>query len=308
MPRKLLHVIVDPQDRTAWYPNFLSGFRAALAAAGVPFEYREDLPADPQGPVFLTRYTLYDLLREHPAYPVPVAVHEHDVWNPFTNVFDPASTWIYSHLSLRAVLLTNPSMCPWVERLLPAGSKARAVAAGFPYDHTLIDRFTSQALPPDRRERLVVFPGRMNEFYQPYLSARLAFEFMARDYRAWIASPIDPQSHYPVSLWREMGIEVGRLPHEEYYALLARAEAAVSCTIGGSLTLALYEAHLLGCRPVAPGGRPDLPPFTEVYHPTYDILNPRQAIEMVEERTPVSIDLTWFSAAAYVQRLLESVT
>lgn len=304
----MLHVIYDPGDQTAWYPNFLSGFKQALAVNKVDHQFETQLPEYPQGPVFLTRYTLYDLLRAAARPPEQVIIHEHDVWNPFTNVFDPKTHWIYSHRSLRSVLLTNPSMCPWVERFLPPGSQARVVAAGFPYDHSGVEIARKHLLPDRQRERLVVFPGRLNEFYQPYLSVRLAYELMDLGYRVVIASPIDPLSHYPVALWREAGIEVGRLPHAEYYQLLARAKAAISVTIGGSLTLALYEAHLLGATPIAPRGRGDLPPFTEMYSPRFDLLNPREAIEMLEQDVKVEIDLTWFSQTGYVERLLESVT
>ena len=175
----------------------------------------------------------------------------------------------------------------------------------FRSDHTLINRVIAEVKPGPDRERLVVFPGRLNEFYQPYLAVRMAFELMDRGYRVFIASPIDPLSYYPVELWRQMGIGVGRLPHEEYYRLLARAQAAVSTTTGGSLTLALYEAYLLGATPIAPAGRPDLPPWTEVYHPRYDALNPREAIEMVEQRTPVTVDRRWFDIRHYVETLME---
>lgn len=302
----MLHVVCDPDDRTAWYPNFLSGLRKGLEAAGVPFEYTERLPERPQGPVFITRYTMNDLLLGAPDPPDRVIIHEHDVWNPFTNVFDPKTLWIYGHPSLRAILVTNPSMIPWVRRCLPPASRARVVAAGFPYDHASLDEFAAQAPPPGRRERLVVFPGRMNEFYQPYLAVRLGFEFRDLGYRVVLATPSEPLPHYPVSLWRELGIEVERLPHREYYGLLARARAAVSLTIGGSLTLALYEAMRLGATPVAPRGRPGLPPFTEVYRPTFDLLEPRQAVEMVERGVQVEVDTTWFSPSRYVQRLLEA--
>lgn len=304
----MLHVIYDPGDQTAWYPNFLSGFKQALAVNKVDHKFEKQLPEHPQGPVFLTRYTLYDLLREAECPPEQVIIHEHDVWNPFTNVFDQATHWIYSHPSLRSVLLTNPSMCPWVERFLPLGSKVRVVAAGFPYDHSGVEQARQYLLPNSQRERLVVFPGRLNEFYQPYLSVRLGYELMDLGYRVVIASPIEPLSHYPVALWREAGIEVGRLPHDQYYQLLARAKAAISVTIGGSLTLALYEAHLLGATPIAPRGRCDLPPFTEMYSPRFDLLNPREAIEMLERDVKVEIDLTWFSQTGYVERLLESIS
>lgn len=303
----MLHVVYDPADQTAWYPNFLSGFRQALAAAGVPCTFRTDLPGAPGATVFLTRYTLYNLLRGAPAQPGQVIIHEHDVWNPFTNVFDPATLWIYQHPALRVIALTNPSMAPWVERSLAPGARARAVAAGFPYDHGPVERIRRAIGPAVEKEKLVVFPGRLNEFYQPYLSFRLACEFRRRGYRAVIASPVDPQTHYPVSLWRELGVEVGRFPHDDYYRLLSRAQAAVSCTIGGSLTLALYEAHLLGATPIAPAGRDGLPPFTEMYSPRYDLLNPSQAIAMVEQGAQVEIDLTWFSGAGYVERILAAL-
>lgn len=300
----LLHIVYDPHDPTAWYPNFLAGLRRGLDEAGVPYEYLTRMPERPRGPVFFTRYTVQKQLLEAPEPPEHVIIHEHDIWNPFTNAYDPADLWIYRHPSLAAILVTNPSMVPWGERYLPAGSRAQVVAAGFPYDHSLIDRVIAEVKPGPDRERLVVFPGRLNEFYQPYLSVRLAFELMDRGYQVFIASPIDPLSYYPVELWRQMGIEVGRLNHEDYYRLLARAQAAISTTTGGSLTLALYEAHLLGATPIAPAGRPDLPPWTEVYHPRYDALNPRQAIEMVERGVRVEVDRRWFEIRHYVEQLL----
>lgn len=303
----MLHVVYDPADPTAWYPNFLSGLRKGLDEAGVAHEFLTRMPERPRGPVFFTRYTVQKQLLEVPEPPEHVIIHEHDIWNPFTNAYDPADLWIYRHPSLAAILVTNPSMVPWGERYLPAGSRARVVAAGFPYDHSLINRVIAELRPGPDRERLVVFPGRLNEFYQPYLSVRMAFELMDRGYRVFIASPIDPLSYYPVDLWKQMGIAVGRLPHEEYYRLLARAQAAISTTTGGSLTLALYEAHLLGATPIAPEGRPDLPPWTEVYHPRYDALNPRQAIEMVEQHTPVAVDRRWFDIGHYVEHLLSVV-
>jgi hypothetical protein len=110
-----------------------------------------------------------------------------------------------------------------------------------------------------------------------------------------------------VELWRQMGIEVGRLPHEDYYRLLARAQAAISVTTGGSLTLALYEAHLLGATPIAPHGRPDLPPWTEVYQPRYDLLNPRQAIEMLAQGVKVEVERRWFEQKHYVEHLLDAI-
>ncbi len=303
----MLHIIYDPGDQTAWYPNFLSGFKQALIECKVDHSFETQLPEHAQGPVFLTRYTLYDLLRATDRPPEQVIIHEHDVWNPFTNVFDPKTHWIYSHPSLRSVLLTNPSMCPWVERYLPIGSQVRVMAAGFPYDHSGVEMAKRHVLPNAGRERLVVFPGRLNEFYQPYLSVRLGYELMDLGYRVVIASPIDPLSHYPVDLWQAAGIEVGRLAHAEYYQLLARAKAAISVTIGGSLTLALYEAHLLGATPIAPRGSDGLPPFTEMYSPRFDLLNPRSALEMLEQDVKVDVDLTWFSQSGYVDRLLKSI-
>ena len=279
----MLHVIYDPNEPTAWYPNFLSGFRAALNQAGVPHRFETRMPEQPEGPVFFTRYTVQKQLLEAVRPPEHVIIHEHDFWNPFTNAYDPDDRWIYAHPSLRTILVTNPSMVPWGERYLPRGSKVEVVAAGFPYDHSLINQVIAEVKPGLERERLIVFPGRLNEFYQPYLSVRMAFELMDLGYKVFIASPIDPLSYYPVALWQEMGIQVGRLPHADYYRLLARAEAAISTTTGGSLTLALYEAHLLGATPIAPHGRPELPPWTEVYHPRYDLLHPRQAIEMVQQ-------------------------
>lgn len=303
----MLHVVYDPADKTAWYPNFLSGLRQGLDAAGVEYEYLTRMPERPRGPVFFTRYTVQKQLLEAAVPPEEVIIHEHDIWNPFTNAYDPADLWIYRHPSLRAILVTNPSMVPWGKRYLPAGSRAEVIAAGFPYDHSLINRVIAEVKPGAERERLVVFPGRLNEFYQPYLSVRMAFELMERGYRVFIASPIDPLSYYPTSLWQEMGIEVGRLPHEEYYRLLARAQAAISTTTGGSLTLALYEAYLLGATPIAPHGRPELPPWTEVYHPRYDLLNPRQAIEMLEQGVKVEVDRQWFEQSRYVEHLLAAL-
>lgn len=304
----MLYVIYDPNDPTAWYPNFLAGLRQGLNAAGVEYAYLTRMPERPRGPVFFTRYTVQKQLLEAPEPPEHVIIHEHDIWNPFTNAYDPADLWIYRHPSLAAVLVTNPSMVPWGERYLPPDSRAQVVAAGFPYDHSLIHRIIAEVQPSPHRERLVVFPGRLNEFYQPYLSVRMAFELMDLGYRVFIASPIDPLSHYPVALWRQMGIEVGRLSHEEYYRLLARAQAAISTTTGGSLTLALYEAHLLGATPIAPAGRPDLPPWTEIYHPRYDALNPRQAIAMVEQRVPVTVEQRWFDIGHYVEQLLAVIS
>lgn len=303
----MLHVIYDPNDSTAWYPNFLRGFRAALDAAGVAYEYLTQMPERPEGPVFFTRYTVQKQLLEAARPPEHVIIHEHDIWNPFTNAYDPNDRWIYQHPSLKTILVTNPSMAPWGERYLPAGSKVEVVVAGFPYDHTLIHQVIDEVKPSAERERLIVFPGRLNEFYQPYLSVRMGFELMERGYKIFIASPIDPLSYYPVALWQEMGIQVGRLPHAEYYRLLARAQAAISTTTGGSLTLALYEAHLLGATPIAPHGQPHLPPWTEMYHPRYDLLNPRQAIEMVEQGVKVEVETRWFSQQHYVEQLLAAI-
>lgn len=301
----MLHIIWDPNERNTWYPNFLAGLRRGLDELGVEYELSTQLPRKAEGPVFLTRFSINHLLREAESPPEHVIIQEHDVWNPFTNAFDPAELWIYQHPSLKTILVTNPSMVSWAERCLPAGSSVRVVATGFPYDHDPVLKVRAELQPTAERERLIVFPGRLNEFYQPYLSARMAYEFMDLGYRVVIASPIDPLSYYPVSLWKEMGIEVGRLPQEEYYRLLSRATAAVSTTIGGSLTLALYEAKLLGATPIAPMGRDHLPPFTEMYHPRYDLLNPRQAIEMVEQGVQVEIDPVWFDYKHYVARLVE---
>lgn len=303
----MLHVVYDPDDTTAWYPNFLHGFRSALDAAGVPYEYTTRMPEEAKGPVFFTRYTLQKQLLEAKRPPEHVIIHEHDLWSPFTNVYDPADLWIYRHPSLKTILVTNPSMIPWAERCLPPGSPVEVVAAGFPYDHTLIHAVMAEVKPTAQRERLVVFPGRLNEFYQPYLSVRLGFEFLERGYQVQITSPIDPLAYYPVKLWQELGIRVGRLPQDEYYRLLARAQAAISTTTGGSLTLALYEAHLLGATPIAPYGRPDLPPWTEVYHPRYDLLNPREAITMVEEGVSVAVETKWFDQRFYLDQLLQAI-
>lgn len=299
----MLHVIYDPHDPSTWYPNYLEGLRQALDRESIPYEFSQHLPKKAEGPVFLTRYTVNDLLRQTDRPPEHVIIQEHDVWNPFTNAYDPATLWIYNHPSLKTILVTNPSMVRWAERCLPAGSTVQVVVAGFPYDHGPIEAVRQSLQPASERERLVVFPGRLNEFYQPYLSVRLAHEFMDRGYKVVIASPIDPLSYYPVSLWRELGIEVGRLPQADYYHLLSRATAAVSCTIGGSLTLALYEAQYLGATPIAPHGRNGLPPFTEMYHPTFDLLRPYEAIEMVESGVDVTIDKQWFSQDYFIKTL-----
>lgn len=303
----MLHILVDEKDETAWYPNYLSGLRKGLEKAGIPHIFASTLPDNPNDGILITRYTLFDLIKEASHLTNPIYIQEHDVWNPFTNVLDIESLWIFRHPALRAIFYTNPSMVPWGERCLPADSTVQVVAAGFPYDHDYVHAAMQGIEAVKEREKLIVFPGRMNEFYQPYLSVRMAFEFMDIGYRVVVASPITPMSHYPVSLWKEMGVEVGRLPHREYYQLLAKAKAAVSVTIGGSLTLALYEAHLLGATPIAPMGRSDLPPFTEMYEPRYDLLNPRQAIDMVENNVDVHIDFTWFSIDDYVKRIMDVI-
>lgn len=304
----MLHVLVDENDQTAWYPNYLSGLKKGLDSAGVPYTFTPELPKDPEHPVLITRFTLFDMIKEANPVPQHLYIQEHDVWNPFTNVLDLESLWIFHHPSLKAIFYTNPSMVPWGKRCLPPGSQVEVIAAGFPYDHDYVNATLNGIKPSDEREKLIVFPGRMNEFYQPYLSVRLAFEFMELGYRVVIASPVTPLSHYPVAMWRELGIEVGRLPHAEYYQLLSKATAAVSVTIGGSLTLALYEAQLLGATPIAPKGRADLPPFTEMYSPRYDLLHPREAIEMVENKVPVTINTRWFSIDAYVRTLLDTIS
>ncbi|OCT13477.1 hypothetical protein A8709_17895 [Paenibacillus pectinilyticus] len=303
----MLHVLVDEKDETAWYPNYLSGLKKGLESAGIPYLFSPDLPTDLQQPVLITRYTLFDQIKEADPAPENLYIQEHDVWNPFTNVLDLESLWIFKHPSLKAIFYTNPSMVPWGQRCLPAGSDVDVVAAGFPYDHDYVNATLGSIDVSTQREKLIVFPGRMNEFYQPYLSVRLAFEFMDLGYRVVIASPVSPLSHYPVAMWRELGIEVGRLPHAEYYQLLSKATAAVSVTIGGSLTLALYEAQLLGATPIAPKGRHHLPPFTEMYSPRYDLLNPREAIDMVENNVSVQIDERWFSIDTYVHTLWDVI-
>ena len=87
----------------------------------MPYEYLTRMPERPRGPVFFTRYTVQKQLLEAPEPPEHVIIHEHDIWNPFTNAYDPADLWIYSHPSLAAILVTNPSMVPWGERYLPCG-------------------------------------------------------------------------------------------------------------------------------------------------------------------------------------------
>jgi hypothetical protein len=302
----LLHVLVDEKDQTAWYPNYLSGLKKGLETASIPYIFSPVLPNDPTIPVLITRYTLFELIKTADIVPLNLFIQEHDVWNPFTNVLDLDTLWIFKHPSLKAVFYTNPSMVPWGKRCLDLESNVEVIAAGFPYDHDYVNAALN-GIDTQERENLIVFPGRMNEFYQPYLSVRLAFEFMDLGYRVVVASPINPDSHYPVSLWKELGVDVDRLPHSEYYKLLSKARAAVSVTIGGSLTLALYEAQLLGATPIAPMGRPELPPFTEMYNPRYDLLNPRQAIEMVENNVSVSIDTRWFSIDEYVGTLIDAV-
>lgn len=303
----MLHVLIDEKDETAWYPNYLSGLKKGLEAAKVPFVFTTQLPENPEHAVLITRYTLFDLFRDITLSPRSIYIQEHDVWNPFTNVLDQNSLWIFKHPSLKAIFYTNPSMVPWGKRCLQPGSPVEVIAAGFPYDHDYVNDTIRTIDPSHNKEKLVVFPGRMNEFYQPYLSFRMAVEFKELGYRVVIASPVNPLSHYPVELWREAGIEVGRLPHKDYYELLSRATAAVSVTIGGSLTLALYEAYLLGATPIAPKGRYNLPPFTEMYNPRYDLLNPREAIDMVESRVKVEIDSEWFSIEEYTNKILKTI-
>ncbi len=303
----MLHVFIDPYDTTAWYPNYLSGLKKGLEKAGVAYRYSENLPNNESDPILITRFTLFEQFRHSVPVRNPLYIMEHDVWNPFTNVVDPATLWIFKHPSLRAILYTNPSMVPWGERCLEPGSKVKVLAAGFPYDHEKLEQVAAEVQPTAARDKLIVFPGRLNEFYQPYVSVRMAMELRERGYRTVIASPIDPQCHYPVSLWQELGIEVGRLAQPDYYRLLARAQAAITVTIGGSLTLALYEAHLLGAKPIAPMDRSGLPPFTEVYEPRYDILNPREALQMIEDNTPIRIDTKWFDSDFYVANLLNAV-
>lgn len=305
--RTLIHILVDPTDKTAWYPNYLSGLRKGLQEAKVDFRFSPDLPENPDDVVLITRYTLFDLIRQAKPTPKHLIIMEHDVWNPFTNVVDPSTLWIFQHPSCKAILYTNPSMLEWGERSTGPNSSVKVVAAGFPYDHEKINAVIEETKPTKDREKLVVFPGRLNEFYQPYLSVRMAMELKDKGYRTVITSPIEPQIHYPVSLWRDLGIEVGKLPQQEYYRLLSKAKAAISVTIGGSLTLALYEAHLLGAKPIIPMDVNGRPPFTEIYEPRYDILNPREALRMIDDDTEIHIDKKWFDYRRYVEILLDTI-
>ncbi len=248
-----------------------------------------------------------NLIRQANPAPKHLIIMEHDVWNPFTNVVDPNTLWIFQHPSCKAVLYTNPSMLYWGERSVGPDSSVKVIAAGFPYDHEKINAIMDETKPTKDREKLVVFPGRLNEFYQPYLSVRMAMELKDSGYRTVITSPVEPQSHYPVSLWQQLGIEVGKLPQPEYYRLLSKAKAAISVTIGGSLTLALYEAYLLGAKPIIPMDINGRPPFTEIYEPRYDILNPREALRMIDDNTEIHIDKKWFDYRRNVEILLDTI-
>jgi hypothetical protein len=303
----MLYVVYDTNDKTVWYPNYLSGLKKALDHASIEHQFRTTLPEGVSDPVLLTRYTLADLLLNSDFPPKQCFLQEHEVWNPFTNGYDERAMVLYHHPSLRGILVNHPTMVPWVERWLPTGSKAKAVAVGFPYDDSHLDLARESIPALHDRPNLVVFPGRIDECYQPYLAVRLSLELLQKGYQVIFASPAEPPSYYPISVWRQMGIEVGQFSQADYYTILRRARAAISCTIGGNLTLALYEAYLLGAPPIIAQGRPELPPFTSMYRPGFDVLNPLQAIMMVEQNTRVVVDLTWFSPTDYVTRLLAAM-
>ncbi|SDO21934.1 hypothetical protein SAMN04487897_11015 [Paenibacillus sp. yr247] len=303
----MLYVVEDITDNTAWYPNYLSGLKRGLDNNKVDYVFTSVVPQGVNDPVLLTRYTLFELVMNSANPPKNIFIQEHDVWNPFTVDMNPESLSFYHHPDLKGILFTHPSMIEWGQRCLKPNSGVTITAGGFPYNHDFINERIKNIKPANEREKLIVFPGRLNEFYQPYLSVRLGIELVERGYRVVIASPINPMDYYPVDIWREIGFEVGRYSQPDFYTLLSEATAAISMTIGGSLTLSLYEAHLLGAKAILPKGKVGYAPFTEMFTPRFDLLNPREALEILDNDVKIDIDTKWFSEQYYTETLLNLI-
>jgi len=283
----MIRLVAPTNDPNPWYRIWLDSMTLGLEMEGEDVE----LSTRP-GPEIsvLTRYQTYALLGEMP--PRSAVLVEHATYSPTVLGVEPFD---YDQPAIAAIAATSPSMATYI------GHGARWI--GFPYWNRRL------LWPLGPRRRMVVFPQRIEEDNQPFVAVQMALELLTRGWAVTFATPTPPdEARYPVSSWRAQGIDVQQLDQAGLFRLLCEAEYAVSTTSHGSMITALYEAHLLGCKVIAPKGSGPRPPFSDAFLEGYPALAPGAAIEMIERGDDPEVDDDAFSPRACARRLLEIIS
>ncbi len=279
----MLTLVNDPDEPTTWNRVWIQGMRLGLAQAGYAFRECTRETFDPamaqDGPILLSRFTLFDLLDSLPER--SAILFEHCIGMPYTfPIGDQAALW--RHPAVRATFVTTETVADYAIRR--NDPPIPVVAFGFPYENPVLDRVARDAPPWGTRPKLAVFAQRVAEDNQPLLAVRIALRLINdHGWRVIFCGPKDKEQHYyAFDEWRKDGIEVLQLDQAGFFAVCRMARVALSTTIAGTLITSLYEARVLGCNVIAPkASRPEEPPFTDPFTCRYNVDEPMSAVEAV---------------------------
>lgn len=308
-----LYIVDSGETAAPWFAHFLYGLRQGLEALGRTWNFLE-IPAVPgafdeirdvvRGNfVFLPRHTLYAYLPED--LEARVLIHEHDTYTPYSHfVTERSDIAIYHHPAVKAILCNTESMAKYIRsRFHPLSP---VYGAGFPYSSLHLEGRKRNLTPWADRERLVVFPQRISPEMVPHMAAKLSFYLMNRGYNVtWCAPAVDDS--FPLRRWSELGINILRSHQDDFYDLAAQARYAITTCLNATMSIALYEASLLGCRPLAPSADGE-PPFTDAFWPRFNSLNFMDAALMVLRNEKTHASANEFSPKAYTVKLVQILT
>jgi hypothetical protein len=188
-------------------------------------------------------------------------------------------------------------------------SMDRQHVVGFP-----INQYRFRLTPIDKKEELVVVPGRIANDRQPLISMKALEWVKELTIFAAGANPTEfnslaPEKEYTNTL-RQAGFTVNHYAGDGYIKLLKRAKVVFSASLRDTLNTSIVEGVMAGAYPVVP----DIEPFTE-YLPKecrYSPYNVDEAFNMVchflAKKEPFNLDkIKQFDAKCVVKQMVDVI-
>ena len=299
-------VVADPYEHAPWYKDWLTGLKQGFDALQAPLSVvdMDEAERHPHRCTILSTWRLNVLLSRFRAKSCVVV--EHTASNPLSVLARGG----YHHLdapAVKLVITTTPAMARWIARRSPPA--VPVVPIGFPYGRPL----DGTPQPYLQRDRLAVFPQRIDEEYQPMLAVQLAVALRAAGWRTEFWTPAKPPPRYPVQEWAALGIPVVVAGRRPFLTRLEEARLAIFTPASAGVIVAAYEAYRLGCAPLVPAGGRGMPPWThDIYRPTYNPLMAYEVLYYANEAAntnlygQIHVETRWFDPATCVATLLSA--
>lgn len=300
----------DEPAKERWADLWVRGVIEAAPTPTIETRYADLVEIAPDALYVLTRYPLFraEVLDRFPVKSVLLVDHQSRSPYNIGHAVD-VDSGIYRHPSVKAVIVTTPSMAEFHRTAYRMPWDIPVIAAGFPYPRIEAALFRNPHIL--MTQDVVSFPQRIADDTDPLFAFALAQGLMKRHLGVRFLTPGGTDPKWPLLQFAKAGIQVSDGGSAKEYRYALRQSAFAISTARGTTWLSGYESWLSGSYPIAMHGPYNFEdPFVLRYDPLRAIDEIMSIIDFARRGALLRddvVDESWYIPQQWWERVLRGL-